>query len=264
MFNYPEIDPVIFHIWGPLSVRWYGLMYVAGFLLCIYLLKRRAKNDTWRGWTATQAEDMIFYGIFGVILGGRLGSMLFYYPQKFMADPLSFFRFTEGGMSFHGGLLGVLVMVWIYGKRNGRTFFQVTDFLAPAVGPGLFFGRIGNFINGELWGKPTDSWVGFKVNGQTLHASQLYEAFFEGFLLFVVLWWASKKPTKTRLISGLFLLIYGVSRFFIEFVRVPDSHLGYQMFGWVTRGQQLCFLMVVFGLYLVWSSRKQPFLGMKE
>jgi len=257
MFEYPKIDPVIIEIWGPLAIRWYGLMYLIGFVFCIYLLKKRAKQDAWRGWTSSQAEDMIFYGIFGVIIGGRLGSLLFYYTADFFSNPLMFFNFAQGGMSFHGGLLGVIFMVWVYAKRHGRGFFATTDFLAPGVPLGLGFGRIGNFINGELWGKPTDSWIGFKVNGQTLHASQLYEAFFEGLVLFIILWWTSKKPTKIRFISGLFLVFYGLFRFFIEFIRVPDSHIGYQMFGWVTRGQQLCFLMIVFGLYLLWSSRKQ-------
>ncbi|MBT8142019.1 MAG: prolipoprotein diacylglyceryl transferase [Gammaproteobacteria bacterium] len=257
MFTYPEINPYIFKL-GPIGPTWYGLMYVLGFVFAIVFLKRRAKLQAWRGWTSEQAEDMIFYGIWGVILGGRLGYVLFYNTNMLWTDPIGIFKFWEGGMSFHGGLLGVLAMMWLYAKRTQRTFFQVTDFLAPGVAPGLLFGRMGNFINGELWGKPTDSVLGVNYRGQVLHPSQLYEALLEGLVLFIILWWVSRKPTRTRLISGLFLFFYGLFRFMIEFVRVPDSHLGYQMFGWVTRGQQLCFLMVVFGLYLIYTSRNQP------
>jgi len=185
MFTHPQIDPYIFKI-GNFGPTWYGLMYVLGFLLAIYLLKRRAKRDAWRKWNVQQAEDIVF----------------------------------------HGGLLGVLVAMFIYAKRQGRTFFELTDYIAPVVPPGLGFGRVGNFLNGELWGKPTDGAWGFKVNEQVLHASQLYEAFLEGLVLFVILWWYSKKPRNKRSTSGLFLLFYGVFRFVVEFVRVPDSHLG--------------------------------------
>jgi phosphatidylglycerol:prolipoprotein diacylglycerol transferase len=263
MLTYPKIDPVLVHI-GPLSIHWYGLMYVIGFIVAIYLLKRRAKRDSWRHWKPEQAEDMVFYGLFGVIVGGRLGYFLFYQPEVFWSDPLSLVKFSQGGMSFHGGLLGVLFAMWLYAKRNGRTFFQVTDFLAPAAAPGLGFGRIGNFINGELWGKPTESALGFKVNGEVLHASQLYEAFLEGLVLFIILWWYSSKPRATRSVSGLFLLLYGIFRFMIEFVRVPDSHIGYQFFGWMTRGQQLCIPMILFGAYLIYSSKKFPYIKSVE
>ena len=255
MLTYPEINPYIFKI-GPIGPTWYGLMYILGFVAAIYLLKRRAKRDTWRGWQPQQAEDMIFLGLFGVIIGGRMGSVLFYNTSMLWEDPIAIFKLWEGGMSFHGGLLGVLAAMLIYAKRNGRTFFDVTDYLAPAVPPGLGFGRIGNFINGELWGKPTDAAIGFKVNGQVLHASQLYEAVLEGLVLFLILWWYSSKPRAKRSVSGLFLLFYGIFRFLIEFVRVPDANLGYMTFGWMTRGQQLCIPMIVFGLYLLYSSNK--------
>jgi phosphatidylglycerol:prolipoprotein diacylglycerol transferase len=145
--------------------------------------------------------------------------------------------------------------MYLYAKKQGRTFFELTDYIAPIVAPGLGFGRLGNFINGELWGKPTDVPWGFQVNGQVLHASQLYEAFLEGLVMFVILWWYSSKPRNKRSTSGLFLLLYGVFRFTVEFVRVPDSHLGYQFFGWMTRGQQLCIPMIIFGLYLIYSSK---------
>lgn len=269
MLTYPEIDPQIFTIGpfdlGPIHIgtigpTWYGLMYVLGFVLAIVLLKRRAKKQAWRGWSANQAEDMIFYGLFGVILGGRIGYVLFYNTSMLWQDPIAIFKVWEGGMSFHGGLLGVLAAMMIYAKINGRTFFQVTDFLAPAVPPGLGFGRFGNFINGELWGKETTAPWGFKVNDQVLHASQLYEALLEGLLLFIILWWYSSKPRAKRTVSGLFLLGYGVFRFLVEFVRVPDSHLGYMTFGWMTRGQQLCIPMILFGLYLLYSSKKFPYI----
>ena len=161
-------------------------------------------------------------------------------------------------------LLGVLIAMLIYAKRNGRTFFQVTDFLAPAVAPGLGFGRVANFINGELWGKPTDVAWGFNFQGQVLHASQLYEALLEGLVLFIILWWYSKKPRATRAVSGLFLLFYGIFRFLIEFVRVPDSHIGYEFFGWMTRGQQLCIPMIAFGIYLYLSSKRYPYIPSVE
>ena len=254
MLTHPEINPYIFKI-GPIGPTWYGLMYVLGFILAIVLLKRRASRNGWRNWKTDQVDDIVFTAMLGVILGGRLGYILFYKTSVIWTDPLQILKFWEGGMSFHGGLLGVLVAMYIYAKRQGRTFFELTDFIAPIVPPGLGFGRIGNFLNGELWGKPTEVPWGFQVNGQVLHASQLYEAFLEGLVMFAILWWYSSKPRNKRSTSGLFLLLYGVFRFMVEFVRVPDSHLGYQFFGWMTRGQQLCIPMIFFGLYLIYSSK---------
>ncbi|MEX0709198.1 MAG: prolipoprotein diacylglyceryl transferase, partial [Woeseia sp.] len=209
-----------------------------------------------------QVDDLIFYGMIGVIVGGRLGYSLFYGWNDLISDPLYLFKITEGGMSFHGGLVGVMVALWLYGRRLGRRFLEMTDFAAPIAPLGLGFGRIGNFINGELWGKPTDMPWGFNVNGQSLHPSQLYEALLEGFVLFVILWLYSGRARPYRAVSGLFLVLYGVFRSFVEFYRVPDAHLDYLALGWVTMGQVLSLPMILLGLvllFLAWrDSRVQP------
>ena len=260
MLTYPDIDPVIFSI-GFIKVRWYGLMYVFGFAAAWWLARRRA-GASHSPIRPQQVDDLIFYGMIGVIVGGRLGYSLFYGWNDFISDPLYLFKITEGGMSFHGGLAGVMVALWLYGRRLGRRFWEMTDFVAP-IGPlGLGFGRIGNFINGELWGKPTDMPWGFNVNGQSLHPSQLYEALLEGFVLFVILWLYSAKARPYRAVSGLFLVLYGVFRSFVEFYRVPDAHLDYLALGWVTMGQILSLPMILLGLvllFLAWrDSRGQP------
>ncbi len=254
MLKYPEIDPVAVAL-GPLKVRWYGLMYLLGFVAAWWLGRRRAPRQ---GWTAQQVDDMIFFVAVGVIAGGRIGSKLFYDFAGLIDDPLSLFRIWEGGMSFHGGLLGVLIAMWFFGRSRGMTFFQVTDFLAPLVPIGLGAGRIGNFINGELWGKPTELAIGFQVNGEVRHASQLYEAFLEGVVLFAILWWFSARPRPRMAVSGLFLLGYGVFRFMIEFVRLPDAHIGYLAGGWLTLGQILTVPMIVFGSLLIWLAYRRP------
>jgi phosphatidylglycerol:prolipoprotein diacylglycerol transferase len=249
MLTYPEIDPVIFSI-GFLKIRWYGLMYVVGFVLAWWLAKRRCKRPD-APVTADQVDDLVFYSMLGVILGGRIGYALFYGTEQFLSDPFYLFRITEGGMSFHGGLAGVLLAMWLYGRKLGHTMWRMTDFVAPLVPLGLGFGRIGNFINGELWGKPTDVPWGFLVNGQVLHPSQLYESALEGFLLFAILWWYSAKPRPYMAVSGLFLLLYGAFRFVVEFYRVPDAHLGYLSLGWVTMGQVLTVPMVAAGVIML-------------
>jgi phosphatidylglycerol---prolipoprotein diacylglyceryl transferase len=246
MIAYPDIDPVIFSI-GAVKIRWYGLMYVIGFLFAWWLARRRAEADHSSIKNAQQADDLLFYGMLGVILGGRIGHALFYSSTSFADDPLYLFKIWEGGMSFHGGLLGVLVAMWWFGRKINLTMWQVTDFIAPMVPLGLGFGRIGNFINGELWGKPTDSAWGVLYQGQVLHASQLYEAVLEGFMLFAILWWYSSKRRPYMAVSGLFLLLYGVFRFVIEFVRVPDAHIGYLAADWVTMGQVLSAPMILIG-----------------
>ena len=249
MLTYPEIDPVIFSI-GFLKIRWYGLMYVIGFLFAWWLARRRCMSGD-APITAEQVDDLIFYGMLGVILGGRIGYALVYGTEQLFSDPLYLIKITEGGMSFHGGLAGVMIAMWLYGRKLRLTIWRMTDFIAPIVPLGLGFGRIGNFINGELWGKPTDVPWGFIVNGQGLHPSQLYEALLEGFVLFAILWWYSAKPRPYMAVSGLFLLLYGAFRFIVEFYRVPDAHLSYLAAGWVTMGQILSVPMIAAGAIML-------------
>ena len=260
MLNYPDFDPVAFRF-GPLKVHWYGIMYLVGFAAAWWLGKVRAKRPD-SGWNPAEIGDLIFYAALGVVLGGRLGYTFFYGFDNFLANPLSIFRIWEGGMSFHGGLLGVLVAMWLYGRKTGRGFFQVTDFIAPLVPVGLGAGRIGNFINGELWGKPTDLPWGMVFPGAgdlPRHPSMLYEALLEGLVLFVILWWFSVKPRPVRAVSGLFLLCYGLFRFAVEFVRLPDAHIGYIAFGWLTQGQLLSLPMILLGALLLFLAyRSHP------
>ena len=252
MLTYPEIDPIIFTI-GPLAVRWYGLMYVVGFVLAWWLAAKRCKRAD-SPINREQVDDLVFYAMLGVIIGARVGYALVYGTQQFFSDPLYLFKITQGGMSFHGGLVGVILAMWLYGRKLGHSIWRMTDFVAPLVPLGLGFGRIGNFINGELWGKPTDVPWGFMVNGQVLHPSQLYEAALEGFVLFAILWWYSSKPRPYMAVSGLFFLLYGVFRFLIEFYRVPDAHMGdggYLAFDWLTTGQMLCVPMIMAGVIML-------------
>ncbi|MFO1350762.1 MAG: prolipoprotein diacylglyceryl transferase [Gammaproteobacteria bacterium] len=251
MLTHPNFDPVAISL-GPIKVRWYGLMYLLGFAAGWALGRYRANRlgSTWRG---QQVDDLLFYLAFGVILGGRIGYVLFYNFNAFLHEPLMLFKIWEGGMSFHGGLLGVLTAMALYARQQGRTFFEVTDFIAPLVPPGLFFGRIGNFINGELWGRTTDLPWGmvFQTPGAgdlPRHPSQLYEAGLEGVALFLILWLYSAKPRPTMAVSGLFLICYGLFRFAIEFVREPDAQIGYLAFGWLTMGQVLSLPMFIFGV----------------
>jgi phosphatidylglycerol:prolipoprotein diacylglycerol transferase len=205
-------------------------------------------------------DDLVFYGALGIIVGGRLGYMLFYGWEQLAADPLSLFRIWEGGMSFHGGLVGVLVALGLFANRRGKQLVDVFDFTAPLPAIGFGAGRIGNFINGELWGKPTDVPWAVIVDGVPLHASQLYEALLEGLVLFVILWWFTATPRPRWAPSGLFLVCYGVFRFAVEFVRVPDANRGYLLFDWVTMGQILSLPMILAGLWMlaVAYRRHQP------
>jgi len=255
MLTYPEIDPIIFAL-GPLKIRWYGLMYVIAFLLAWWLARKRA-IESWSIIKPAQVDDLLFYGMLGVIVGGRLGYALFYGWDQLTSDPLYLFKITQGGMSFHGGLAGVMIAMWLYARHLGIRFWGVLDFVAPIVPLGLGFGRIGNFINGELWGKPTDLPWGFSVNGTVLHPSMLYEAILEGFVLFAILWVFSSRERPYMSVSGLFLLLYGVFRFAVEFVRVPDSHLGYLAMDWLTMGQILTLPMIILGSVLLVMAYKK-------
>ena len=251
MLSYPDIDPIAFSL-GPLQVHWYGLMYLLGFVAAWRLALRRSKRP-WSPIRKNQIEDLIVYSAFGVILGGRFGYVIFYNFEKWFSDPLWLFRIWEGGMSFHGGLLGVLVAIWLYGRKIKQPFLALGDFVAPMVPIGLGLGRLGNFIGQELWGRPTDTWVGmiFPRDPEQLarHPSQLYEIFLEGVLLYVLLMLCSRKPRPRGVISGLFLFFYGVFRFFVEWFSEPD--IGVDLLGWMTRGQLLCLPMVVLGTVLI-------------
>ncbi len=249
MFAYPHPDPVALSL-GPLQVRWYGLMYLVGFLAAWWLARRRAARPG-STWTPTEVDDLIFYCALGVIFGGRLGWILFYGTERILTDPLGLLRIWEGGMSFHGGLVGVLVALAMFANRRGKRIADVFDFAAPLPAIGFGAGRIGNFINGELWGKPTDVPWAVVVDGVALHASQLYEALLEGLVLFAILWWFTAKPRPRLAPSGLFLLCYGLFRFAIEFVRVPDANRGYLLLDWMTMGQILSLPMIIAGTWML-------------
>ena len=258
MLTYPTIDPVLIQV-GPIAVRWYGLMYVVGFFGGWLLGLRRSRTGH-AGLSTEEVGDLMFYGAMGVLLGGRLGYVLFYQPVAWLSDPLMLVRIWEGGMSFHGGLLGVCAALALFAWRKHKTFFQVSDFVAPLVPVGLFFGRLGNFINGELWGRPTAVPWGMvfpQAGPDPRHPSQLYEAFFEGVVLFAVLWWFSTKPRPRGQVSGLFLVLYGLFRSFLECFREPDRHLGFIVGHWLTMGQLLCLPMIGFGLWLLLRPQTQ-------
>ena len=248
-FVFPAIDPVIFSI-GDLSVRWYGMMYLIGFIAA-YLLANRRLPQT--GWSKDQLGDLLFWGFLGVILGGRIGYVLFYQFGLFLDDPLYLFKIWTGGMSFHGGLLGVLAALYLQSKRLGTRFLTVGDFIAPLVPIGLGAGRIGNFLNAELWGRQTDvAWAVIFPNAGNIprHPSQLYEFALEGVILFIILWLYSAKPRPTGAISGVFLLGYGTFRCIIEFFREPDAHLGLYQVG-LSQGQLLSMPMILLGAWLI-------------
>ncbi len=266
---YPDIDPVALIV-GPLKVHWYGLSYVIGMLAGWWLARIRARKPGLE-WTASQVDDLLFYIALGVILGGRLGYILFYGFNDWLRDPVGLLRVWEGGMSFHGGFLGVLLAMVLYGRKHKCSFFQLTDFIAPFIPLGLFTGRLGNFVNGELWGKVTDLPWGMRLRcdqfglvcydklqlpfgselSPPLHPNQLYEALLEGVLLFLILWLFSARPRPRMAVSALFLMGYGLFRFIIEFVRMPDAHIGYLAGGWFTMGQLLSLPMLVIGAWMM-------------
>lgn len=279
-----QLDPIAIQL-GPLAVHWYGVMYLLAFASAWWLGRIRINQGRLPGADENAFGDLLFYGMLGVVLGGRIGYILFYDLQTYLAHPLQIFEVWKGGMSFHGGLLGVLIAALWWSRKHRLHFFDVVDFVAPLIPLGLGFGRFGNWINGELWGKPTDgSWgVIFPhslpdgladlpaaslqamhqsgvLDQYARHPSQLYQMVWEGIVMFVVLWWFSAKPRPRYAVSGVFALLYGAFRFAVEFVRLPDAQLGYLAFGWLTMGQVLSLPLVALGLFWLWKSRKQPVL----
>lgn len=258
MLTYPQIDPVAIAL-GPVKVHWYGLMYLIGFAFTWILGKKRAEREDYPI-TPEAVEDLVYYGALGVILGGRIGYVLFYNFSQFLQEPLLLFKIWQGGMSFHGGMLGVFVAMWFFAKKLQCTMFQLTDFIAPMAPIGLLTGRIGNFINSELWGRVTDvPWAMVFPNGgpEPRHPSQLYEAFLEGIVLFIIVWLYASKPRPVMSVTGLAILMYGVFRFMVEFVRMPDAHLGYLALDWVTMGQILSTPMIVVGAGLIYLAYRK-------
>jgi len=259
MLPYPNIDPVALDL-GFLQIHWYGLMYLVGIGGAWFLASRRL-NAFDPTWSKEKLSDLVFWVAMGVIVGGRLGYVLFYDLPAYIANPLLILEVWKGGMSFHGGLIGVMLATLWFARRNGKSFFELMDFIAPLVPIGLGAGRIGNFINAELWGKVSDvPWaMVFPTGGpEPRHPSQLYQFALEGVALFVILWIYSRKPRPTMAVSGLFAVCYGIFRFIVEFVRVPDAQLGYLAWGWLTMGQVLCVPMVLAGLGLmVYAYKRQ-------
>ena len=258
MWIYPNIDPIIFDL-GFLQVRWYGVMYLLSFIMIWYLAS--IKNKKIFLFNKEQLENLIFYGVLGTVIGGKVGYVLFYDFSGFINNPFILFKIWQGGMSFHGGFIGVITALYFFAKSNKLDIFRVYDFIAIFAPIGLGLGRLGNFINSELWGKVTDSPLGmYAPNSQGIwavrHPSQLYEFFLEGVLLFVILWLVSLKNPPKKVLSALFLLLYGIFRFFIEFVRLPDAHIGYLYSDWLTLGQILSLPMIIFSIFIFYSIRK--------
>jgi phosphatidylglycerol:prolipoprotein diacylglycerol transferase len=291
MLIHPDFDPVAIHL-GPLAVRWYGLMYLLAFVMVIVIgrIRLRQPHVQALGWTAKDLDDLLFYGVLGTILGGRLGYVLFYKASYYFAHPLDIFRVWEGGMSFHGGMLGVIIAMIVFSWQRKRSWLQVTDFIAPLVPTGLAAGRLGNFINGELWGRVTDpgapwammfqsaapddaNWIAAHPHEALVrglipvferyrmlprHPSQLYEIALEGVALFIVMWLVSRKPRAVGVVSAVFLIGYGLARFTIEFAREPDDFLGLLALG-LSMGQWLSLPMILIGIgMLVWALKRKP------
>ena len=262
MLVHPQFDPVVFHL-GPLALRWYGLMYVIAFIGYITLGKWRARRAPYWGVTEKEVDDMLIYGVLGVILGGRLGYVLFYKPHYYLEHPAEILQIWAGGMSFHGGFIGVLIAVAVFCWMKKKRWITTMDFIAPLVPIGLAAGRIGNFINGELPGRYTDVPWGMwfpqaDPEPHARHPSQLYQFAGEGLLLFAILWWYSSKPRPSGAVSGAFLVGYGTLRFLVEFTRQPDDFLGLLAMN-LSMGQWLSIPMVAIGIALMlWAYRQQP------
>ena len=281
-----QIDPIALSL-GPLKIHWYGVMYLLAFATAWWLGRQRIRAGRLAGVDMNGLSDLAFYGMLGVVLGGRIGYILFYSFGEFLDNPLMIFKVWEGGMSFHGGLLGVMVAALWWTRKQKLHFFDTMDFVAPLVPAGLGFGRIGNFIGSELWGKYTEAGWGVifpstdpnvlalqldptrlqaayasgALDRFARHPSQLYQALLEGLVMFCVLWWFSGKPRPRSAVSGMFALLYGCFRFLVEFVRVPDAQMGdhgYLAFGWLTMGQVLSVPLIVLGLYWLWRSHRSP------
>ena len=257
MIHYPDINPIAIEI-GPLQLRWYGLMYLIGFTIA-WLLARHRAGKQGSGWTRAELPDLITYCALGVIIGARLGYVIFYDFSGFVVRPWEALMIWKGGMSFHGGMIGVIFCLYLYSRKTKRPFAAVTDFVSPLAPLGLMFGRIGNFINAELWGRPTempwgmvfpDPAAGFIAR----HPSQLYQALMEGLLLFIIVWVFSSRPRPAMAVSGIFCLGYGTFRFLAEFFRHPDAHLGFILLDWMTMGQILSLPLVILGSYLLFTA----------
>lgn len=260
MLTHPQFDPIALQL-GPLSIHWYGIMYLIGFLSLLWLGKRRARSQPQAGWRPVEIDDLLFYGALGVILGGRLGYVIFYQPGYYLTHPLEIAYLWQGGMSFHGGFLGVLAAMLFFARKTGKRWLAVMDFVAPLVPIGLGAGRLGNFINGELWGRPTDLAWGMvfpQVDQLARHPSQLYQFALEGVVLFTLLWWFSSRPRPVGAVSGLFLLGYGAFRFAVEFTREPDSFLGLLALG-LSMGQWLSLPMIAIGGWMLWHALHSGF-----
>ncbi|HBC58268.1 MAG TPA: prolipoprotein diacylglyceryl transferase [Gammaproteobacteria bacterium] len=258
MLEYPQIDPVAIQL-GPIAIHWYGLMYLVGFAAAYYLGRYRAGRSD-NPFDHEFVDDMIFYGVLSVILGGRIGYVLFYNFSSYLEDPLAVFKVWQGGMSFHGGLLGTAFAMWFLARKYKVNIFQISDFVSPLVIIGLLAGRVGNFINGELWGRQTDvpwAMVFPGAGPYPRHPSQLYEAALEGILLFLIVWFYSSKPRPMMAVTGLFLAGYGLARSTVEFFREPDGHIGFIAFDWLTMGHILSVPMIMFGLLLLFLAYRQ-------